>query len=122
LWDCLFIDDVATAAVAVATLPAAEGVFNLGSGRPLPVRSIVEKIRDLAAPGMELVFGEIPYRSDQVWHMEADIGRLTSLTGWCPRIHIDAGLQATVEWHQAQRLRQAADLIVPDAQGSDNAG
>ncbi|QDM33319.1 NAD(P)-dependent oxidoreductase [Tardiphaga sp. vice352] len=122
LWDCLFIDDIATAVVAVATLPAAEGVFNLGSGQPLPVRSIVEKIRDLAAPGMELVFGEIPYRSDQVWHMEADIERLTALTGWSPRVNIDAGLQATVAWHRAQRLRQAADSVVSDAQGRDNAG
>jgi nucleoside-diphosphate-sugar epimerase len=116
LWDCLFIDDVASATVAVATMPAVEGVFNLGSGQPLPVRAIVEKIRNLASPGMELVFGEIPYRLDQVWHMEADVARLEALTGWGPRIGIDAGLAATVDWHRAQRL------AAQNLQGSGHAG
>ncbi|KAA0073031.1 NAD(P)-dependent oxidoreductase [Tardiphaga sp. P9-11] len=116
LWDCLFIDDIATATVAVAMMPTAEGIFNLGSGQPLPVRAIVEKIRDLASPGMELVFGEIPYRSDQVWHMEADVARLKALTRWAPRVDIDAGLAATVGWHRAQRL------AATNTQGSDHAG
>ena len=118
LFDCLFINDIATAVVAVATLPAAEGIFNLGSGHPIPVRSIVEKIRDLTSPEMKLVFGEVPYRSDQVWHMEADIGRLTTLTGWLPRIGIDAGLAATVAWHRARRLNVAASLAEQVSQGS----
>lgn len=107
LWDCLYIDDIASATMAVATITAAEGVFNLGSGQPLPVRDIVEKIRDLASPSMELVFGEIPYRSDQVWHMEADVARLNALTGWTPSTDIDAGLVATVRWHRAQRHQTA---------------
>jgi nucleoside-diphosphate-sugar epimerase len=116
LWDCLFIDDVASATVAVATMAAVEGVFNLGSGQPLPVRAIVEKIRNLVCPGMELVFGEIPYRSDQVWHMEADVARLKALTGWSPRIGIDAGLATTVNWYRAQRL------AAQNLQGSSHAG
>jgi nucleoside-diphosphate-sugar epimerase len=47
---------------------------------------------------MELVFGEIPYRTDQVWHMEADITRLGTEVGWAPKTDIDVGLAATVQW------------------------
>lgn len=121
-WDYLFIDDLATAVVSVAASSAAEGVFNLGSGQPLEVRSIVEKIRDLTSPKMELVFGEIPYPPDQIWHMEADVEHLKSLTRWLPRIDIDAGLAATVDWHRAQRVGLASGLHGPDRQGRGYAG
>lgn len=100
-WDWLYIDDVAEAILAVVNSQAA-GVFNLGSGRPVTVRHVVETIRDLAAPGMELIFGEIPFRPDQVMHMEADITRLASATGWRPRSSIEDGLAQTVAWYRKQ--------------------
>jgi UDP-glucose 4-epimerase len=104
-FDCLFIDDIAKAVVSVVRTVDANGVFNLGSGQPVQIRTLVEKIRDLAAPDLELVFGEIPYGPRQIWHMEANISLLTAATGWTPTTGIDAGLAATVDWHRAQRLR-----------------
>jgi UDP-glucose 4-epimerase len=97
LWDWLHVEDVARAILAVATTPTASGIFNLGSGEPVRVRDVVERIRDLAAPGMDLVFGEVPFRPDQVMRMQADISRLRAATGWAPRIGIDEGLQQTVD-------------------------
>lgn len=101
-WDWLHVDDVARGILAVATTPAAEGVFNLGSGRAVRVRDVIERIRDLAAPAMELVFGEIPFRPDQVMHMQADITRLREATGWAPRIAIEDGLVGTIDWYRAR--------------------
>lgn len=108
LWDYLYIDDVAAAILAVAEQSEAAGVFNLGSGRPIPVRQIVEMIRELAAPSLDLVFGEIAYKPDQVWHMEADIERLTRLSGFVPRVDLADGLSRTVAWHLAVRAGQSA--------------
>lgn len=99
-WDWLHVEDVARGILAVAETEAATGVFNLGSGTAVQVRDVVERIRDLAAPGMELVFGEIPFRPDQVMHMQADNLRLRMETGWQPRIPIDAGLANTVAWYR----------------------
>jgi nucleoside-diphosphate-sugar epimerase len=99
-WDWLHVEDVARAVLAVATTPTAAGVFNLGSGRASRVRDVVERIRDLAAPGMDLVFGEIPFRPDQVMHMEADVSRLRAATGWQPRISLEEGLEGTVAWYR----------------------
>jgi nucleoside-diphosphate-sugar epimerase len=107
-WDYLYIDDVAAAILAVAEHPDATGVFNLGSGQPVPVRRIVEAIGDLAAPGLELVFGEIPYQPDQIWHMEADIERLTRLSGFIPRVGLVDGLSRTIAWHKASRAELLA--------------
>lgn len=93
--DYLYIDDAAEGVLAAALDPAATGVFNLGSGIPLRVRDIAEAIRDRAAPGLELEFGEVPYGPHQVWHMQADIARLRGL-GWAPRIDLATGLDRTI--------------------------
>jgi nucleoside-diphosphate-sugar epimerase len=97
------VDDVARAVLAVAQSPSAEGVFNLGSGQAVTVRSVVERIRDLAAPGMDLIFGEVPFRPDQVMHMQADISRLRTSATWHPKIKIDEGLASTVSWYRNNR-------------------
>jgi nucleoside-diphosphate-sugar epimerase len=101
-WDWLHVTDVARGILAVATNETASGVFNLGSGRAVRVRDVVERIRDLAAPGMELVFGEIPFRPDQVMHMQADIARIYAATGWAPSISIEQGLADTVAWYRGR--------------------
>ena len=101
-WDWLYIDDVARAILATVSATAAQGVFNLGSGRAVAVRTAIDLIRDLAAPEMELVYGEVPFRPDQVMHMQANIARLTAATGWTPRIPIEEGLAATVAWYRAR--------------------
>ena len=101
-WDWLHVTDVARGILAVATNETASGVFNLGSGRAVRVRDVIERIRDLAAPGMELVFGEIPFRPDQVMHMQADISRLCAATGWEPSISMEQGLADTVAWYRGR--------------------
>lgn len=111
VWDWLHVDDVARGLIAAAVTPTAEGIFNLGSGEPVQVRRAIETIRDLAAPGMDLVFGEIPFRPDQVMHMQADVARLKAATGWAPQVPFAAGIAETVAWYRAQRqanLRERA--------------
>ena len=100
-WDWLCVDNVVLTIVAVAATPAM-GVFNLGSDRAIAVRSLTERIGDLTAPRMEFPFGEIPFRSDQGMHMQADISRLTAATGWTPQVSIEEGLAATVAWRRSR--------------------
>ena len=102
-WDYLHIDDVANAVLAAAASEAATGVFNLSSGDPVAVRSIVEMLRDIAAPGLELNFGAIPFGPDQIMHLEGDNSRLCAATGWSPSIPLGEGLRQV-----AEQLRVAA--------------
>jgi nucleoside-diphosphate-sugar epimerase len=96
-WDYLHITDVAAGILAAAETESAQGVFNLSSGRAVSVRSIVEQIRDLACPNLELTFGEIPFGPNQIMHLEGDCGRLCAETGWAPRIAIEDGLATVVD-------------------------
>ena len=96
-WDYLHIDDVADAVLATAVTDCAAGVFNLSSGNPVAVRTIVETLRDLVAPRLELQFGAVPFGPDQIMHLEGDNNCLRDATGWSPRISLAEGLKQVVE-------------------------
>ena len=68
------------------------------------MRKIVETLRDVIDPSLPLGIGEIPYRPDQVMHLEADIARLTTATGWTSSTSLEAGLRQTVAWHRSSSL------------------
>ncbi len=107
-WDYLYISDLVEALFWVATSPAAQGVFNVGSGEAHPIREIVETIRDLIDPSLPLGFGEAPYRPGQVMHLQADIRKLRTATGWRPRTSLAEGLRRTVEWHRRRQDQRRA--------------
>ena len=104
-WDYCHVADTARAIAAVVESPNAAGAFNVGAGSTQSIRQIAEWIRDEAAPGAPLGFGEVPYRPDQVMHLEADTTRLREATGWAPRVPLDEGLRETVDWYRRNRER-----------------
>ena len=102
MWDYLYIDDAVEAIARMGTETKASGIFNLGSGEATSVRSVVEQIRDLIDPALPLGFGDIPYRPDQVMHLQADITKLKAAAGWHPRVSLAEGLRRTIDWHRSQ--------------------
>jgi nucleoside-diphosphate-sugar epimerase len=102
-WDYLYVTDVADAIYLTAATPDASGVFNLGSGKAYSIRAIIERIRDMIDPSLPLGFGEVPYRPDQIMHLQADISRLQQATGWSPQVSLDEGLRRTVESFRENR-------------------
>lgn len=103
--DYLYVEDVATAMWEAASQLAAQGIFNLGSGEAHTIKSVVERILDLIDPNLPLGFGEVPYRPDQIMHLQADISRLKQATGWAPQVSLDEGLRRTVAWFRENGWR-----------------
>jgi UDP-glucose 4-epimerase len=106
-WDYVYATDAADAVMRIALDPEARGIFNLGSGQAHPIRYVAESIRNLVDPALPLGFGEIPYRSDQVMHLEARVDRLRSL-GWSPAVSLERGLKETVAWYRDHQSRYAS--------------
>ncbi|RAU23585.1 NAD(P)-dependent oxidoreductase [Paramagnetospirillum kuznetsovii] len=102
LWDYLHVSDAAAAIRHVAETPECGGLYNLGSGRAVTLRQAVEAVRDQISPSLPLGFGEVPYRPDQVMHLEADISRLEA-AGWHPTVDFQAGVAETVAWYRHRR-------------------
>ena len=98
MWDYIHVADVASAIVLMIDKPNVHGVFNLGSGNAVPLKSIIEKTRDFINPLTLLNFGAVPYREDQVMHLEANIDLLSNAISWSPNVDINEGLLETVNW------------------------
>jgi nucleoside-diphosphate-sugar epimerase len=99
-WDYVYIDDAAEAVCAVVAHDEASGIFNLGSGTAPPLKEMIEGIRREIDSRLPVGYGEVPYRPDQVMHLEADITRLTANTGWRPRTPLAEGIRKTVSWYR----------------------
>jgi nucleoside-diphosphate-sugar epimerase len=107
IWDYIYVDDVAEALCAVLETDTS-GIYNLGSGSAITLRTVVEKIRDLIDPSLTIGFGEVPYRPDQVMFLEADISNLCAATSWRPRTSLTEGLTQTIAW--ARKRTQLSDI------------
>lgn len=100
LWDYLHVSDAARAIVAVA-LNGAGGIFNLGSGTALQLKDYIELMRISVRSSLSPEYGAIPYRNDQVMHLQADISKLEKEVGWHPIIQFGEGIDGVVE-HEMQ--------------------
>jgi nucleoside-diphosphate-sugar epimerase len=118
IWDFIYVEDVVQALVALAENDSASGIFNLGSGAPVTIRDMVIEIRNSIDPALDLGFGDFPYPPNQVMHLEADISRIRTATGWTPTTSRSEGIRKTVEWYR-NNIRGNADhstsgcLILP---------
>ena len=106
IWELLHVEDCARAAVALLDAPRASGLFNIGTGEPIKLRDVVLMLRDKIAPTIEPRFGAIPYRTDQVMHLEADFGRIRRITGWRPEILLADGFASLVSSVCARAARR----------------
>jgi UDP-glucose 4-epimerase len=73
-------------------------IFNVGSGREVSIRHLVEQIAELLGYRGEIYRG--PPRPADVRRHCADIGRARRQLGFEPRVTIGDGLAATVAWYR----------------------
>lgn len=97
LWDYLYSADAARAFRLIGEKVRGEKVYCLGSGTARPLREYIMQLRDIAAPGMELGLGEIPYPDGKGMDLCADITALTADTGWTAQTDFAAGVHAILD-------------------------
>jgi UDP-glucose 4-epimerase len=104
LWDYIYVEDAAEAIYRAGTMPAVRGMYNLASGSPVAVRTIVETIRDLIDPALPLGFGEKPQPTDETRDLTANIARLRSTAHWSAAVPLDEGLRRTVNYYRSREM------------------
>lgn len=106
LRDFCAVQDVAEAICAIleqSTEPA-RNIFNVGSGRSIPLKDIVCDVVEQLGINVDIRFGDLPFHPHEPMHLVADIDRVRSL-GWSPRTNL-----AYAVWQLAQT--QFPDLAV----------
>lgn len=88
----LHVDDLAAATLFLLRHEHAEGVFNVGVGKDLPIAELAAMVARIAGFRGELVFDTS--KPDGTPRKLLDISRLARM-GWQPRIGLEAGVAAT---------------------------
>lgn len=102
-WDYLYSSDAARAFRLAALYGTAGSIYVLGSGQAKPLCNYIEVIKDMIDPNLPLGFGEIPYNSLQVMHLEADISALYKDTGFVPQCSFQQGIEKTIDYFRGAK-------------------
>lgn len=100
--DWIAVDDVVDGLLVCATRAGLEGTtVELGSGRLVTVREVVERLHSLIG-GPAPRFGAIADRPFERVRA-ANLAATEATTGWRPRLSLDDGLARTVDWYRTHR-------------------
>ena len=95
--DFLHVRDTADAFVSLL-MSDATGPVNIGSGKAVAVRDVVNLIaRELNAED-RVVYGAMPMRPNEPKLLVADAGRLRRDVQWTPQHDLASGIKDTIEW------------------------
>ncbi len=109
--DWVYVEDVADAFVTAAQRPDLAGeTIDVGSGELVTVRSLVEQIAETMGTAVQPQFGTLPDRPLETVRA-ANVEQTRERLGWQPRTSLEDGLSATVEWIQAEGMRQSASTL-----------
>jgi nucleoside-diphosphate-sugar epimerase len=95
--DYMHVQDAADGVVALLRSDA-EGVYNITSGEPTSIRTIVQRIGDIVGRPELLQIGALPARANDLPLVVGNPEKTARDIGWQSRIDLDPGLTATVDW------------------------
>ncbi|HEU4980604.1 MAG TPA: NAD-dependent epimerase/dehydratase family protein [Solirubrobacterales bacterium] len=103
--DFLYVEDAARAYLTIAGA-LAEGraggeAFNAGSGRPHPVREVVELICELGPTEVEPDYQGAGSPSGEIDRQYLDSTKIREQTGWEPAVELRDGIERTLDWYRA---------------------
>ena len=98
--DWIFIDDVVDGLITAALAPDLAGhTVELGSGKLVTVRNVIQQLADAIAPDTTLQFGALSNRPMERIRA-ANIERTEAQMGWRPKTSLAQGLQQTIDWYR----------------------
>jgi len=100
--DWIYVDDVVEGLLRVGLAEGVEGLqIDLGSGKLVPVKQVVEQIYASMAPDRQPSFGAIadrPLEPVRVARAEETAEQL----GWNPLVTLEDGLARTIDWYRRE--------------------
>jgi nucleoside-diphosphate-sugar epimerase len=98
--DFIFIDDVVRAIIRSLSNKKSDGqIFNLGSGKPIKVKNLIEFIRSKIKKGKPL-FGAINLRKDELLKVYPSIDKIKKRLNWRPNKNFFKNLENTINHYR----------------------
>ena len=100
LRDFCYVDDVINAIILSLIKRRALGeVFNVGSGKPVSVKFIINKISKIIKQGKPQ-FNRIPFRKNENLKLYPSINKIGRILGWKPKTNLNQGLVKTINYYK----------------------
>ena len=98
--DFLYVDDlVKLFELIILSKKKIKGIFNIGSGKPIQVKNVIEKIKNKIKKGKPQ-YGEIKMRKDESQSNYPNLQKIFKLTSWRPKISLKNGLEKTIKFYR----------------------
>lgn len=104
-WDYLYSKDAARAFRLTGEKGIDGKTYVLGSGKVQPLAAYITLICNKINPDIAVNFGAIPYNSNQVMHLCADITDLHQDTGFVSEYSFEEGITETIKWFKENKLQ-----------------
>lgn len=98
--DLLYVEDVASAVVSLLESNV-EGAVNIGSGKYVMLKDVIETIGEKIGRSDLIRLGQIPSSSGEPSLLVADTKRLREEVNWTQEFSLDEGLDRSIQWWKA---------------------
>lgn len=100
--DFVYVGDCANANLLVTEHPAADGIYNVGFGKPTDVNEIFAALKNVIGYPHEAKYG--PAKTGETRKIYLDATRIRTQLGWEPTVTLEDGLAKTVEYFRAKEV------------------
>ena len=99
--DFVYVTDLVEALILASRNTKAHGqIINIGSGIPIKLADIVEKIEDMIGKKGLVNLGGKPYRNNEIMEYYADVKKAEDILGWKAKTSIEDGLKETIAYYR----------------------
>lgn len=97
IWDYLYSSDAGKAMYLIGEKALESKIYCLGGGVTGKLKDYIRIVGEIAGPGQELGLGKIPYDSQTIMNLQADISSLKEDTGFEPEVDFHEGIKKVCE-------------------------
>jgi dTDP-L-rhamnose 4-epimerase len=107
--DFISVHDVVDALVTVMKNKKADfEIFNVGSGKPTPIKDIALTIAKLLGKNIKPKIND-QFRKNDIRHCYADMTKMKKLFDWQPKVSLEKGLEELIEWSENEKAVDTFD-------------
>lgn len=100
--DFIYVDDlIALFLKIVKTKKLNSGIYNVGSGKPVSVKIVIENIKKFIKKGKP-IYGAVKMRKDEIKNLYPNINKVKKNFNWSPNTTLETGLRNTIKFYEGK--------------------